>query len=144
MNNRWIVIAGVMVFALALAYILGTRLAGQAAAIAFGAAVGVIVGVPLGVGTAYIMLRRGISAGQMPVSQAINLTWDDLPEGTMILTLEQSEALIALLQQPQVVVQPSATSTAPLSPNDVLARPARRDRDISVVGGADLSQSLDE
>jgi|GEM_PF-2598543 len=144
MNNRVIALVGIMVFAIGMAFVLGSRLVGQAAAIAFGSAVGVIVGVPLGIGTAYILLRRYLAAGRMANSETVNLKWDDLPNGTMILTPEQSEALLLLLQQTQAVIQAPETPTVPLSPNDVLTRPPRRDRDISVVGGADLTQSLDE
>jgi hypothetical protein len=147
--SKTVIGAAVVIFAGVLAVVVGTRLSGQAAAIAFGVAIGVIIGVPAGVASAAVMLRR------MPVSytesqpgvQEVQLRWNDIPAEIMMLTPDQAQALIMLLQQPALQSVPPAapyseksSGPAPSAPPD----PAARSRDISVVGGADLSQSFDE
>jgi hypothetical protein len=149
--NKTVIGAAVLIFAVVLAVVLGTQLSGQAAAIAFGVAIGVLVGVPAGVASAAVMLRRvpaaqGESQLQLPV-QEVQLRWDDIPAEIMMLTPDQAQALITLLEQPAIHAAPPAatyseqsSAPAPAAPPN----PASRSRDISVVGGADLSQSFDE
>lgn len=141
MNNRLFIGVLLLVFAIALAIVLGLQLTGQAAAIAFGAAIGVIVGVPAGLGSAYLAHRWGWFP-QVP-SQAV--TTVQQIEG-LTLTTEQSEVLYAVLQRIDALnaapMMPSAPQPAAAGP--VLTRPLARSRDISVVGGADLTQSLDD
>jgi hypothetical protein len=149
--NKTVIGAAVWIFAGVLAVLLGTRLSGQAAAIGFGVAIGVIVGVLAGVASAVVMLRRVPAAHSQiesqPRVQEVQLRWDDIPAEIMMLTSDQALALIALLEQPAIHPSPPASTyseQAPTPSSSAPPNPASRSRDISVVGGADLSQSFDE
>lgn len=139
MNNRLFIAFIVLVFAIALAVTLGLQLSGQAAAIAFGASIGVIVGVPAGLGSAYLAQRWG----WLPQSPTHMVTSVQQIEG-LTLTADQAEALYALLERIDSLNVSSANPSHPSVPTPVLTRPPARQRNISVVGGADLAQSLDE
>jgi hypothetical protein len=123
-NKRLLAAIAVFGFVVALAVMLAMRLSETAAAIALGVALGVMIGVPVGVVTALVVIRRGWFTREESQQSA-------LEPGMLLLTPEQSEALLAGLQRPQA------------SPAEVLPRPALK-RDFTVVGGADLSQSFDE
>src|SRR5688572_13946649 len=112
--NKTVIGAAVLIFAGVLAVVVGMRLSGQAAAIAFGVAIGVIVGVPAGIASAAVMLRRAPSVHsesqlQLPV-QEVQLRWDDIPAEIMMLTPDQAQALNMLLQQPNIPAAPPAAN----------------------------------
>src|SRR5688572_17107582 len=140
MNNRHFIGLVILVFAIALAIVLGMQLTGQAAVIVFGAAVGVIIGVPAGLVSAYLVHRLGWFPTQPPAQQ---IDFQGLEAGALMLTAEQAETLYALIQRLDAL---NAATPAPTSSQNVpvLTRPPARQRDISVVGGADLTQSLDD
>jgi hypothetical protein len=151
--NKTLIGAAVVIFAGVLAVVLGNQLSGQAAAIAFGVAIGVIIGVPAGIASAAVMLRR--TPTQQDVSQPtqiqeVQLRWEDIPAEILMLTPDQAQALITLLEQPQLPAAPPSTAYHEQAPNPAPPvppappTPGSRSRDISVVGGADLSQSFDE
>jgi hypothetical protein len=145
------IVAAVLIFAAVLAVVLGMQLSGQAAAIAFGAAIGVIVGVPVGIATSYMMLRSfpvPPSLIDPRIHEEVHIRWDDIPAEIMILTPDQAQALIALLQQPiSSAALPASMPYSEGTPNPsppTQSNSAARQRDISIVGGADLSESFDE
>jgi hypothetical protein len=150
MNSRRFAAVVALVFAIVLAVMLGMRLSGQVAAIAFGAAAGVIAGVPSGLLTAYLAHRWGLFPPQQAsVAPPVQIDWQGFEPGAVMLSAEQAELLAALLQRIDTLnALPASSEAAPAASQQpaasVLSRPPARQRDISVVGGADLTQSLDD
>lgn len=128
LTSRTLFAAALLIFASVLAIMLGLKLAGTAAAIAFGAAIGVLIGVPVGVITSFVLVRRGFVPHESSTSHL------QADSGAMMLTSEQAEALLNLLSQ-RSLIQPAPGQ---------FARPIPRDREFTVVGGADLDDPSSE
>ena len=105
---------GVVAAAAILAFVLSGLLSGDGELLTLGIAVGVLLGAPLGGITVWLAYREGQKAG----------TANQSP--TVTLTPEQSEALMRALERQQTSPGGFGLTT-------------RKGRDISAVGGADLS-----
>ena len=105
---------GVVIIAAILAFVLSGLLVGDVAILTLGVAIGVLLGVPLGGLAVWLGYREGLKAGM------------GTPTSTITLTADQSEALMRTLERQQT--SPGAFGLT-----------TRKSRDISAVGGADLS-----
>ena len=120
-------LAVLLVFAIVLAIVIGNRLSLQAMVIALGVAVGVAVGVPVGVLVA--TLKPGHTTAPRVLSLDGQRGDPDLQPGdvptTIILTADQADALVKVLQRQQA--RPESFALTP-----------RQQREFTIVGGADL------
>ncbi|NDJ54522.1 MAG: hypothetical protein GYB68_15755 [Chloroflexi bacterium] len=139
MNNRIIVLIGVLVFALTLAVIVGLQISGQIAGVVFGMAVGLVIGAVIGSLTTLAAARQAApppASGSPPRHQAPQAGFADYdpvdPTATIHLTQDQAEALLLVLHRQQ-----TAPSAFPLTPTG-------RTRNFSAVGGAELPDDEDE
>src|SRR5436190_1137640 len=130
MNKRLLIPIVLLAFSLGLGATIGLQLSGAAALVALGAAVGVIVGIPVGLLTALLAVRWGL----FPQKQTY-ATWEDMEQGVLMLTPEQADALVNLLQRPQI-----SASGGGGGGGGGFARSAPSDRDFTVVGGANLGR----
>jgi hypothetical protein len=123
MDRRLIVLIGVSIFAIVLAAVIGSRLTGEALLVAFGIALGIVLGIPVGAMAVMIGRRRDRTAGQS----------SDIEEGstTVLLTDQQADRLFRALDRPQ-------------ASTDAFTLPARQERQFSAVGGADLTDTIDD
>ena len=117
MSRRIIIWAGVLVFAIGLAAIIGSRLPGETLGVALGIALGIIIGVPIGMLS--VLIGQRSRQAQSDSSAALMLTPD------------QADALLKALERPQV-----SPESFPLPP--------RQERQFSVVGGADVPDTPDD
>jgi hypothetical protein len=124
MNWRVIALVGVSIFAVTLAVVIGSRLTGEVLLIALGLAVGIVLGIPVGAMMVLIGRRSQQAAGRA----------SGIDEGStaVVLTDEQADRLFMALDRPQ---QASA---------DAFALPPRQGRQFSAVGGADLTDTVDD
>lgn len=109
-----LVLIGVVVVALALGIGLANLLTGDVSLMALGIALGVLIGVPVGAAAYGLGFRRGQSSNMSESSQSI------------ALTPEQADTLMRALERQQT--SPAGFGLA-----------ARQPRNITSVGGADLS-----
>jgi hypothetical protein len=123
MNRRVIVLVGVSVFAVTLAIVIGSSLTGGTLLVALGIALGVVLGIPVGVMAVLVGIRREQSTGRGLYVE----------EGStaVVLTDEQADRLFRALDRPQ-------------ASTDAFTLPARQGRQFSAVGGADLSDTIDD
>jgi len=124
MNRHLVVLAGVALFAVTLAIVIGSRLSGEVLLIALGIALGVVLGIPVGAMAVLIGRRGEQTTGRMPGAE----------EGSTLLALtaQQADRLFRALDRPQ---QASA---------DAFTLSARQERRFSAVGGADLTDAGDD
>ena len=123
MNRHIVVLVGVSIFAITLAIVIGSRLTGEVLLMALGIALGVVLGIP--VGAMAVMLGR---RKERKVSRE-----SAIDEGTtaIILTDQQADRLFRALDRPQ-------------ASSDAFTLPARQERQFSAVGGADLTDEVDD
>lgn len=123
LNQRVMLLLAVLAFAVALAIVIGNRLASDTAmAVALGVALGVIVGVPVGVGAAmYVMRGHSKSLGAVPT---------DEHHTTIVMPTEQADKLIQMVNSRRQASPDSFPLTA-------------REREFTAVAGATL-ESHDE
>jgi len=107
-------LVGVIVLAIALAFLLGNLLVGDASLIALGVALGILIGAPVGAIAYGLGFRRGRSSTMAESAPVITLT------------PEQAETLMRALERQQTSPAAFGVST-------------RQPRQITPVGGADLS-----
>ncbi len=120
MNRRWLVLVGVIAFAVTLAVVVGNRLATTGAlVVAFGIAVGVVVGVT----AALLIIRPG--ARHPGQAEGCDTT-------TVVLPSEQADLLIRMLN--------SRRQADP----DAFPMVAERERQFSSVGGASLDAAPED
>jgi hypothetical protein len=136
MSYRNVIFVAVLVFAIALAIVVGNRLSGEGMAVALGVAVGVAVGVPVGVLASLLTRSPSRSSGYAHV-----LGQDDA-EGYMValpdLEPGQVPALVVLSaeQVAQLANIGNGDGKARAMPQPGLARP--KQRRFITVGGADV------
>ncbi len=123
MDRRLIILVGVSVFAVTLAIVIGSRLTGESLLVALGIALGVLLGIPVGAMAVLIGRRGEQAAGRAP----------GIDEGSALLALsdQQADRLFRALDRPQASA-------------DAFTLPPRQGRQFSAVGGAELSETVDD
>ncbi len=123
MNKHLIVLVGVSIFAIALAIVIGSRLTDEALLVTFGIALGIVLGIPVGAMAVLIGLRKEQTVGRA----------SGIDEGStaVVLTDQQADRLFRALDRPQASA-------------DAFTLPPRQERQFSAVGGADLSDVVDD
>jgi hypothetical protein len=116
MNKRIIALIGVSIFAITLAIVIGISLTGEALMIALGIAIGVIIGIPV---------------GAVAMTLGLRVQSQSSPNTQLTLTPKQADQLMRALERPQ---------TSPGS----FSMPAHQERQISMVGGAELVDTFDD
>lgn len=124
MNRHLIILVGVSLFAITLAVVIGGRIEGEVLLIALGIAIGIVLGIPVGA-MAVMLGRRGEQSSDH---------MSGIEEGStaVILTDQQADRLFRALDRPQ---QASA---------DAFTLPSRQERQFSAVGGAELTDTIDD
>jgi hypothetical protein len=136
MSYRTVILVAVLVFAIALAIVVGNRLSGEGVAVALGVAVGVVVGVPVGV------LASLLTRPPAHPSGYAYIPGQDDAEGYMValpdLEPGQVPALVVLSaeQVAQLANIGRGDGKARATPQPSLARPEQRQ--FITVGGADV------